>query len=108
MDKTLEFPKFMQALHDLGHDVEGARVLEAPADQWHAVPADIRRAFLAPLGFATDDPDAVTIRLGRRPNAPRSLDNVLVMLKGPEAPEPEPQVLAPVEEPEEVSLPAGP
>ncbi|HWG90589.1 MAG TPA: hypothetical protein VNZ52_07035, partial [Candidatus Thermoplasmatota archaeon] len=90
MDYPIEFPKFIEALRSLGAEPNPSEILTNPRQAWLSLPADHRLALLEALGVGSVDPDAVEARLGKRPDAPRTLDNVLIILRIPDvAPEPE-------------------
>lgn len=90
MDNQVRFPKFIAALKDQGASVGGAAFLADAAGTWAALPLDVRMRTLRALDIPLE-PATVSIKLGKVPDAPKSLDAVLVIFDGmPAAPE-EPQ-----------------
>ncbi|MFA5862954.1 MAG: type II/IV secretion system ATPase subunit, partial [Candidatus Thermoplasmatota archaeon] len=80
METQVAFPKFVQALKDCGAaSVHGAAFLSDPNGAWRAIEPAVRAAFLAPLGMQ-DGPELM-LRIGKKPDAPKSLDNVLVTIQ---------------------------
>ena len=106
MESKVAFPTFIQALKDMGAQVHGAAFLSDAPAAWGALEPEVRRGYLATLGIQ-DGPE-VTIRIGKKPDAPKTVQNILVIFTGPELPggpagaapaEPEPAVTVPVQEP---------
>src|SRR5438067_430927 len=82
METQVPFPKFIQALKDMGADIHGAAFLSDPQAAWGALDAELRAAYLLPMGIQ-DGPE-VKLRIGKRAGGKKSLDDVLVTLTGPE------------------------
>ena len=107
MESKVAFPTFIQSLKDMGAQVHGAAFLSDATAAWGALDADVRGRYLATLGIQ-DGPE-VSIRIGKKPDAPKTIQNILVIFEGPELPggpvgaapaaEPEPVVSVPVQEP---------
>ena len=101
MDTKIRFPKFIATLKELGASVGGAAFLADAPGTWASLPFETRAACLNALGVHLDA-ISVTIRLGKVPDAPKSLDAVLVIFEG-DAPQeayaaPTPAALEPVAE----------
>src|SRR5947209_1069591 len=82
METQVPFPKFIQALKDMGADVHGAAFLSDPQAAWGALDAELRAAYLLPMGIQ-EGPE-VKLRIGKRAGGKKSLDDVLVIVTGPE------------------------
>jgi hypothetical protein len=99
METQVPFPKFIQALKDMGAaQIHGAAFLSDPEAAWRALDADLRSAYLLPLGM--QDAPEVVLRIGKKAGGKKSLDDVLVIITGPEfvAP-PRPDLAAPQPKP---------
>ncbi|HET6404327.1 MAG TPA: type II/IV secretion system ATPase subunit [Candidatus Thermoplasmatota archaeon] len=81
MDTQVRFPKFIATLKELGAPVGGAAFLADASGTWSALPFETRAACLNALEVPLE-PLTVTIRLGKVPDAPKSLDAVLVIFEG--------------------------
>jgi flagellar protein FlaI len=101
METQVPFPKFIQTLKELGEaTVHGAAFLSDANAAWRGLGPDVRKRFLASLGM--EDGPGVQLRIGKKPDAPKSLDNVLVTITAPALSgsiDPPPEILA--EEPAE-------
>ena len=84
METKVAFPTFIQALKDMGAQVHGAAFLSDATAAWNALDADVRGRYLATLGIR--DAPEVTIRIGKKPDAPKTIQNILVIFEGPELP----------------------
>lgn len=111
METQVPFPKFVQGLKEIGASVHGAAFLSDPNAAWRALDDQVRSEFLEVLGMA--DATETRLRIGRKGDAPKTLDNVFVTITGPAfvapppravveevpepelEPEPEPTVIAP-------------
>ncbi|HUR69061.1 MAG TPA: type II/IV secretion system ATPase subunit [Candidatus Thermoplasmatota archaeon] len=80
METQVRFPKFIAALKELGAPVGGAAFLSDAPGTWAALPYETRAACLGSLAVELD-PATTTIRLGKVPDAPKSLDAILVIFE---------------------------
>ncbi|HVM46287.1 MAG TPA: type II/IV secretion system ATPase subunit [Candidatus Thermoplasmatota archaeon] len=81
MDTQVRFPKFIATLKELGASVGGAAFLADAPGTWASLPFETRAACLSALGVEMET-FSVTIRLGKVPDAPTSLEAILVIFEG--------------------------
>ncbi|HLE97279.1 MAG TPA: type II/IV secretion system ATPase subunit [Candidatus Thermoplasmatota archaeon] len=107
----MELPSFLQTLKDLGQPMTAARFLENPRIVWLGLPPEVQERTLAALGAVGADPTSIAIKVGKRPNAPKSLENILVVVRwhplAPSAPPAEGATAAPSPEPQPASRKKG-